>query len=1047
MLASAGYEKQGFREGGGYRLKASEVVRKGRRRELIRTVGLMTALFLMQLPLVLTALGWLHSEADIAPVVPGRLSLAVDLGFILTRLFVAYRAAGLLRSRRAPRRWIQVSRAGVVLVLIGAAGDLWENVRLWSLLNVKSTDQVWFWLTFHQAFGGGGPGRAAFPWYSAAVIGASAVGLAAVLLPLLRRDDEKDDDQKKDHEKKSRPPLAQPEQDRADSVVICCSGGGIRASAFSLGGLQQLQSQGIYAKADAVVGVSGGGYVAAAYHVVRWNTADGIPTDQDWNLQPTKMPPYALDSPETQWLRRHTKYVLDSVSALIHATLSLAFGMAVNLLLVVVAIGSMAWLLAWLFLASGRLHPWDSHNFTAGMGAPWGRDWTWALDVWMIPAAGVALFVLEKGVDRFLNLPPKYRPFLRVPIPWLICVGGALTALVLAVPWIVESLSEYTARSGSVYAGFLHQIGFLPTGVCNAVLATKTSACGVSAAPDVSAQSALTVGSVSVAAVVSSILAVLASAKGAPASKSVDRGALAGFLGKVWAKVKDPVVPYVAVTIIAVVAVVFFLHTVTRLIDDVGDPRVNDDGVIADWKTGATLAALLIVARLLTDANRTSMHHFFRERISEAFFVHRTDKAANAIDYKKPLRFSRATPQDGGPRLVACAVANVSDQEIVPSKRGCTPFVFGHNRMGLTDKLLPEGAARRGSSVYEFAADEFYRDATIPAAVAISAAAFSPLAGRENVRVGPYRVVLALGNARLGVWLPNPIWIDESDVLRRLLSLGRIEEAATIWAGLPEVEKNDYLSTIPKRARELLNQFADPARDNPPPDSYPVSFLFWRKMWMRGRGVFKKPGMFSLIREAVGKASLYDRFLYVTDGGHYDNLGLIEALRRRPKEIYVLDASNDPEDTFRALGRAIATARIDLNCELVMDPRGMRRLARTRSGAAWCVGDYTFADGAKGKVYLAKAILLEGLPWDVEAYAFDNKDFPHTSTGKQLYGEFDFEAYRALGSNAVRELLKSDEYLKKCSSPASIVRAEPEALSTQDVAVANPPGKNGDNDS
>ena len=76
---------------------------------------------------------------------------------------------------------------------------------------------------------------------------------------------------------------------------------------------------------------------------------------------------------------------------------------------------------------------------------------------------------------------------------------------------------------------------------------------------------------------------------------------------------------------------------------------------------------------------------------------------------------------------MAGAVANVSDQEMVPSKRGCTPFVFSHNRMGMTDRLLPEGAARRASAVDEFAADEFYRDATIPAAVAISAAAFSPM--------------------------------------------------------------------------------------------------------------------------------------------------------------------------------------------------------------------------------------------------------------------------------------------------------------------------------
>ena len=558
-MTSAGYEQQTFREGGGYRLKASEVVRVGRRRELIRTLALMTALGLIQIPLCLAAVGYLHSEADMPPVVPGRLSLAVDLGFIITRVFVAYRAAGLLRSRRVPRKWILVSRAGVVFVLLGAAGDVLENVRLWTLLNVTFTSRVSFWLTWRQAFGHEGPGRSGVPWYSIVVIASSIIGLAAVLLPLLRRDGHTADDRKGDDKKKSRPPLATPDPERSDKVVICCSGGGIRASAFSLGGLQQLQKAGIYAKAFAVVGVSGGGYIAAADHVVRWNTADGSHGDENWKLKPEGMAPYAPDSPETQWLRRHTKYVLDSVSTLVHAVLSLTFGIAVNLLLVTVLIGSVAWLLAWLFLASGRLHPWDSHNFTAGMGAPWAHDWTWAPHVWVIPAAGVALFVLEKRLDRVVNLRPKWRQALRAPIPSLVNVGALLTALVLAVPWIIESLSEYTATSSSVYAGFLHQIGFLPTDVCNAVLATKKSACGVHAAADVSGQSPLTVGSVSVAAVVSSILAVLASAKGAPATKSTERGAVAGFLHKVWAKVKDPVVPYAAVAVIVIVAVVFFL--------------------------------------------------------------------------------------------------------------------------------------------------------------------------------------------------------------------------------------------------------------------------------------------------------------------------------------------------------------------------------------------------------------------------------------------------------------------------------------------------------
>ncbi len=188
------------------------------------------------------------------------------------------------------------------------------------------------------------------------------------------------------------------------------------------------------------------------------------------------------------------------------------------------------------------------------------------------------------------------------------------------------------------------------------------------------------------------------------------------------------------------------------------------------------------------------------------------------------------------------------------------------------------------------------------------------------------------------------------------------------------------------------------------------------------RAVFKKPGVSRLAKEGFGKASVYDRFLYVTDGGHYDNLGLIEALRRKPERIFVLDASNDKEDTFRTLGRAIATARMDLDCEVEMDPRGMQRIAKKkRSGAAWCRGTYRYTDcSAHGTIFLAKAILLDDLSWDIEAYAADNIEFPRTSTSNQLYSEFDFEAYRALGASAVSKLLASEDFR---GAPATAVPA------------------------
>jgi hypothetical protein len=285
----------------------------------------------------------------------------------------------------------------------------------------------------------------------------------------------------------------------------------------------------------------------------------------------------------------------------------------------------------------------------------------------------------------------------------------------------------------------------------------------------------------------------------------------------------------------------------------------------------------------------------------------------------------------------------------VPAKRGCTPFVFDGHTIGLTDPLLPWGSALAPSRLYEYVADRRYRDATVPAALAMSGAAFSPLAGRENVRVGPYRMVLALANARLGVWLPNPLWIDEVSVLQRLVQV-RSPEAAAAWRQLDAGDQLELLSHLHDWDKAWLHDQLSDGR-GPVPFERPTfaskrtdertaeqraevigtSGRWFFKVLEWFRGDIAKPGPYRLLKEAIGQPSIYDRSLYITDGGHYDNLGLIEALRRKPDKIYVLDASADPEDTFRALGLAIATARMDLDCEITFDPRVMRRLKQERS--------------------------------------------------------------------------------------------------------------------
>jgi hypothetical protein len=1015
-------------EDGAYRLARFDVEVKGRWREFVKSVLLFLLLILMEYPLRSESLN--GRTPRIAPVVSLRISLIIDVALIISYVLVAYRAWGLVRAFHAPPRIAIIARMIAyvvipVLVLVDAAEDIYLWHRYSGADHVTSLS-VW---GSHQILVYGVPvalginvilvlitdPRLYWVWRSGDTIPRQFKGVRP---PVERLGSAADIERWKGALaphlddgscRCGAEPIPAPQDplDR-DWGVICCSGGGVRSAAFSLGGLQSLNANNLYQKAGAVVGVSGGGYTSTAFHVTRWQSgntlAENVDHDQIWTsrIESTFTPA----SPELQWLRRHTHYVLDSVRVAIQAALTLAFGIAVNLVLLAVAIGATAWFLAWLYLASGTIVLPDPQASSIQFNP--GGDW-WVLQrVWWLPLAGVGLFLVQLAWDRFHAVPHTWRTRLADASTWLTNGGVVLLLLLIGLPAAIAFLFDYADSSGSDYAKLIYSLGVVPQQHCKDVLAAGAeAACGVKKTAQAQTQG---IGAASIVTIVTSILAVLASVKAASKSTS-DASGVGGFFQTIWARIKHPVVPWLAVALIVLVCVMQLLRWTATL--------TTQPDRLDNWTYAGYAAIVLLLLKLLTEPNRTSLHHFFRERIAYAFLVRRRFGKVESLPYSEALRFSRSRPPAAkGPRLVTCAVANASDPTLVPSQRGCTPFVFDDEAIGLTDRLLPQEAARRGSATYEFAADHGYRDATIPAAVAMSAAAFSPLAGRENVRLGPYRAVLALGNARLGVWLPNPLWIDASKLAQRQARL-RDRDFAKTWSRLSCQDANEVWGAMagPAKswARQVCTRAAPQVRlrhtglwgNTVAADS---KGPWWARPLEVGRTIMKKPGMTRVVREAVGRASIYDRFLYVTDGGHYDNLGLIEALRRKPWRVFVIDASNDAENTFRALGLAVATARMDLDCELRLDPRPMQRLEDKRSAAGWCTGKAIFADGTECAIFLVKAIMLDDMPWDVETYAASNLDFPRTSTGKQLYSEFDFEAYRVLGVRVVNELLGSKPY-------------------------------------
>lgn len=230
------------------------------------------------------------------------------------------------------------------------------------------------------------------------------------------------------------------------------------------------------------------------------------------------------------------------------------------------------------------------------------------------------------------------------------------------------------------------------------------------------------------------------------------------------------------------------------------------------------------------------------------------------------------------------------------------------------------------------------RDISLGSAVAISGAAISPSMGKMTK--APIRFLMALLNVRLGVWLPNPWW----------------ETSVGWWSKLST--KNAFFRVVRGRPRPRF-----------------------------------------LVKELMGWNHVSSKFLYVSDGGHYENLGLVELMRRGCTLIYCLDASGDREETFHTLGEAIELARTELQVEVSIRPDPMRPSKDTEASTDFVLGTFRYQDGTIGTLVYGKATVTDQSPWDVRDFREQDRRFPNHSTVDQFFNEQKFEEYRALGAS------------------------------------------------
>lgn len=170
------------------------------------------------------------------------------------------------------------------------------------------------------------------------------------------------------------------------------------------------------------------------------------------------------------------------------------------------------------------------------------------------------------------------------------------------------------------------------------------------------------------------------------------------------------------------------------------------------------------------------------------------------------------------------------------------------------------------------------------------------------------------------------------------------------------------------------------------------------------------------------------KYVNLSDGGHFDNLGVYELIRRNCRYIMVCDAGQDPKLICEDLGDLVRRCRTDFGVDIDIDVDRIRQLTTAGFSQTHCVvgvihylqlprreGERLVAeDGGPlrtgrrpahetGYLIYLKPSMTGDEPQDVLEYQRRIPEFPHQSTADQWFSESQFESYRKLGMHIAQE--------------------------------------------